>query len=130
MLHIPWGALSDRGNESYIVMISQMIEGFSMGVRISKLRGAITPTPRQQGVEELNSSPPSPYWSWARLLKRIFAVDMARCPVCQQGTLRIIAAITQGHVIKKILGHLQLGSEPPPIAPARQTAFAWAFSSP
>jgi hypothetical protein len=26
--------------------------------------------------------------------KRVFAIDMERCPVCQQGRLRIIAAIT------------------------------------
>ena len=35
---------------------------------------------------------------WARLLKRVFAIDMERCPVCQQGTLRIIAAITERDV--------------------------------
>ena len=69
----------------------------------SKLRSAIIPTPRQQGVEEPDASPPSPYWGWARLLKRVFAIDMARCPVCQQGTLRIIAATTEGSVIRKIL---------------------------
>ncbi len=57
-------------------------------------------------------------------------VLMARCPVCQQGTLRIIAAITEGSVIRKILRYLKLAVDPPPIAPARQTAFAWAASSP
>ncbi len=96
----------------------------------SKLRGAIIPTPRQQGVEEPDARPPSPYWGWARLLKRVFAIDMARCPVCQQGTLRIIAAMTEGSVIRKILRHLKLAVDPPPIAPARQTAFTWAASSP
>jgi hypothetical protein len=70
----------------------------------------------------------SPRWSWARLLKRVFALDMARCPFCQQGTLRIIAAITQDAVIRKILQHLKIAADPPPIAPARarQDAFAWA----
>ena len=55
----------------------------------------------------------SPRWSWARLLKRVFALDMARCSFCQQGTLRIIAAITQGAVIRKILQHLKLSADPP-----------------
>jgi hypothetical protein len=96
----------------------------------SKLRGAITPTPRQQGVEEPEASSPSPHWSWARLLKRVFAIDLERCPACQQGTLRIIAAITQGSVIRKILQHLKLAVDPPPIASARQAAFAWGPSSP
>jgi hypothetical protein len=55
---------------------------------------------------------------------------MERCPVCQQGTLRIIAAITEVRVIQKILRHLKLAADPPPIAPAQQAAFAWEFSSP
>ena len=91
----------------------------------SKLRGAITPTPRQQGKDEPAGRSPSPYWRWARLLKRVFAIDMARCPVCQQGTLRIIAAITEVRVIRTILRHLKLAVAPPPLAPAQQAAFAW-----
>jgi hypothetical protein len=69
----------------------------------------------------------SPCWDWARLLKRVFALDMARCPFCQQGTLRIIAAMTQGEVIRKILQPLKLSADPPPITAARvrQEAFAW-----
>ena len=69
----------------------------------SRLRGAITPTPRQQGVEGPEASSAAPHWSWARLLKRVFALDLATCPFCHQGTLRIIAAMTQGEVIRKIL---------------------------
>jgi hypothetical protein len=93
----------------------------------SHLRGAIIPTPRQQGVEDEETDTGTSHWSWARLLKRVFALDMARCPFCQQGSLRIIAAITHGEVIQKILRHLKLAVDPPPIAPARvrQEAFAW-----
>jgi len=93
----------------------------------SHLRGAIIPTPRQQGMADEALDTGSPRWSWARLLKRVFALDMARCPFCQQGTLRIIAAMTHGEVIRKILRHLKLAVDPPPIAPARvrQDAFAW-----
>ena len=93
----------------------------------SSLRGAIILTPRQQGLDEEATDTGSPRWSWARLLKRVFALDMARCPWCQRGTLRIIAAITHGEVIRKILQHLKLSADPPPIAPARvrQEAFAW-----
>jgi hypothetical protein len=79
----------------------------------SHLRGAIIPTPRQQGVEQQEDSTASPRWSWARLLKRVFAVDMARCPWCQRGVLRIIAAITQGEAIRQILRHLKLSADPP-----------------
>jgi Putative transposase len=85
----------------------------------SHLRGAILPTPRQQGLDGPEACPTSPRWSWARLLQRVFDVDMARCPFCHQGTLRIIAVITQGEVIRKILRHLKRAADPPPIAPAR-----------
>ncbi len=94
----------------------------------SQLRRLITPTPRQQGMEAPEASSASPRWGWARLLKRVFAFDMERCPACGRGTLRIIAAITQTEVIRKILRHLKLATDPPPIAPARacQATFAWA----
>jgi hypothetical protein len=85
----------------------------------SSLHRAIIPTPRQQGVDEEETDTGSSRWSWARLLKRVFALDMARCPWCQRGALRIIAAITHGEVIRKILRHLKLAADPPPIALAR-----------
>ena len=93
----------------------------------SRRRGAITPTPRQQGVEGPEASSAAPHWSWARLLKRVFALDMATCPFCRQGSLRIIAAITQAEVLRKMLRHLKLAADPPPIAPARarQATFDW-----
>jgi hypothetical protein len=92
----------------------------------SQLRRLITPTPRQQGAEAPAASA-SPHWSWARLLKRVFAFDMERCPACGRGTLQIIAAITHAEVIRKILRHLKLATDLLPIAPARafQDRFAW-----
>ncbi len=85
----------------------------------SALREAIIPTPRQQGVDGEETQRGTPYWPWARLLKRVFALEMGTCPFCQRGVLRIIAVITQGEVISKILRHLKLSADPPPIAPAR-----------
>ncbi len=95
-------------------------------------RGAITPTPRQQGVEKPEASHAAPHGSWARLLKRVLALAMATCPFCRQGALRIIAAITQAEVIRTILRHLKLSVDPPPIAPARsrQAAFDRVASCP
>ena len=43
--------------------------------------------------------------SWARLLKRVFALDLEHCPNCG-GELRIIAAILDQPVIEKIPTHL------------------------
>jgi hypothetical protein len=85
----------------------------------SALREAIRPTPRQQGMDGEETQRSSPYWPWARLLKRVFALEMAMCPFCQRGVLRLIAVITQGEVIRKILRHLKRSADPPPIAPAR-----------
>ena len=73
----------------------------------------------------------TPYWSWARLLGRVFDLAMATCLFCLRGSLRIIAAITQEAVITRILRHLQLAAVPPPITPARsrQETFDWVASS-
>jgi hypothetical protein len=55
---------------------------------------------------------------WARLLKRVFNIDVETCPRCQ-GRVRIIAAIEDPPVIKKILGHLGFPTSAPWIHPAR-----------
>jgi hypothetical protein len=83
-------------------------------------------------VETPKASSASPRWGWARLLKRVFAFDMERCPACGRGTLRIIAAITHADVIRKILCPLTLVAEPPPVTPARacHATFAWTSPSP
>ena len=93
----------------------------------SQLRGAIIPTPRQQGVDEDDTDTGTPRWSWARLLGRVFDLAMDTCPLCRHGSLRIMAAITQEAVITWILRHLKLAAVPPPIAPARsrQETFDW-----
>jgi hypothetical protein len=93
----------------------------------SKMRAAIIPTLRQQGVNGKETETGTPSWHWARLLGRVFDLAMATCPFCQRGSLRIIAAITQESVITRILRHLQLASVPPPIAPARLRQEIFAF---
>ena len=93
----------------------------------SQLRGAIILTPRQQGGDGREASVGTPCWSWARLLKRVFDLDLSTCPLCRRGSLRIIAAIAHEAVITRILRHLKLAAVPPPIAPARarQETFDW-----
>jgi hypothetical protein len=58
---------------------------------------------------------------WARLLKRVFDLDLEHCPQCG-GAFRIIAAIEEPAVIVKILTHLGLQARAPPRAPARRPA--------
>src|SRR5262245_60470645 len=93
----------------------------------SQLRGSVIRTPRQQGVDGEEQKMGTPYWTWARLLGRVFHLEMATCPFCQRGALRIIAVITQDEVINQILRHLKLSADPPPIAPARSChqTFDW-----
>ena len=59
--------------------------------------------------------------SWARLLKRVLALDLEHCPNCG-GELKIIAAILEAPVIERILTHLGLQARAPPRAPARGQA--------
>jgi hypothetical protein len=44
---------------------------------------------------------------WARLLKRVFDLDLEHCPQCG-GEFKIIAAIEEPAVIVRILTHLGL----------------------
>jgi len=58
--------------------------------------------------------------SWARLLKRVFDIDMQHCPTCGGGEFKIIAAILERPVVEKILTHQGLDPQPPPSGRARE----------
>jgi len=55
---------------------------------------------------------------WAKLLARVFNIDVETCIKCG-GKMKIIAAIEDPKVIKKILEHLRLPTKLPPLQPAR-----------
>ncbi len=59
--------------------------------------------------------------SWAKLLKRVFELDLEHCPNCG-GEPKIVAAILEQRVIEEILTHLRLQARAPPRAPARGQA--------
>jgi hypothetical protein len=63
----------------------------------SRLRAAIIPTPRQQGMDGEDTKTGTPYWHWARLLGRVFDLDMATClsPLCGRREARRRTAPTQ-----------------------------------
>ncbi len=86
-------------------------------------RSDIVPEPPAQDEEgaepmEEGRGPSGRYISWARLLKRVFDIDVTTCPNCG-GQLKMIAAIEDPPVIQKILTHLGLPPHPPPRSPAR-----------
>ena len=50
--------------------------------------------------------------SWARLLKRVFAIDVSRCPRCGSD-LEIVAAVLDPKQIARYLGHMGMATAPP-----------------
>ena len=56
---------------------------------------------------------------WARLLARVFQMDVMTCDACG-GPMKVIAALTEPDAIRKYLDHVGLPSPAPPISPARQ----------
>jgi len=59
-----------------------------------------------------------PRVDWATLLRRSLSVDVLECPKCH-GRLRVVAVITEREPVQRILAHLGLPTESPPVARAR-----------
>jgi hypothetical protein len=75
--------------------------------------------PQKRGEDAAHPAHEAPArMSWARLLKRVFDIDLEYCPQCG-GDFKIIAAIEEPAVIVKILMHLGLPARAPPRTPAR-----------
>jgi hypothetical protein len=55
---------------------------------------------------------------WASLLRRSLDVDVLQCPKCQ-GRLRVLAVITEREPVRRILAHLGVPTDAPPLARAR-----------
>ena len=95
----------------------------------AKLRALVVPQEVPQGPEPAaQAAQPAEYkancahhrpvlLSWAKLLKRVFELDLEHCPNCG-GELKIIAAILEQQVIEQILTHLGLQARAPPRSPA------------
>ncbi|CAN96460.1 hypothetical protein predicted by Glimmer/Critica [Sorangium cellulosum So ce56] len=60
----------------------------------------------------------SRYVEWAVLMKRSFGFDALRCPRCER-RMRVLSTITDSAVVRRILDHLNLPSQPRTAAPAR-----------
>jgi hypothetical protein len=55
---------------------------------------------------------------WAALLARVWEIEVLRCPRCD-GRMRVIAALSERSVVKKVLSHLELPTTLPQPAAAR-----------
>ena len=56
--------------------------------------------------------------TWAELLERAFEIDVLTCPWCA-GKRKLIALVTDGAVVRRILEHLGLPTADTVLAPAR-----------
>lgn len=94
-----------------------------------KYRKMIVPEPKAEAqvpevvtpetmLEKLSDKKKKKRISWAKLLKRIFNIDIETCPHCGE-KVKIIAAIEDPKVIKKILDHVGIPSKPPSPWPVR-----------
>jgi hypothetical protein len=87
-------------------------------------RGATTPAGAAPEVD-LHGRPPDRAtrrrYRWAELLQRVFEIDALRCPRCDS-TLRLIAAIEDPAVARRILECLKLPARAPPVEPASWAA--------
>ena len=89
----------------------------------AKLRSKVVPVPAQRTTvgegDCKHAHSASVRMTWARLLKRVFDIDIERCTNCG-GKLKIIAVIEEPDVIERVLTHLGLCAQPPPRARARR----------
>ena len=89
----------------------------------AKLRSQIIPAPAENATghaaDHVHALHSPARMSWARLLKRVFDIDIEHCPNCG-GSLKIIAAIEEPPVIVRILAHLGLPTRAPPRSPAQR----------
>jgi len=106
----------------------------------AKLRAQVVPQEPEPPAQAAQAAPPAACeatcahhrpvrLSWAKLLKRVFEIDLEHCPN-RGGQLKIIAAIMEQPVIEKILTHLGLPARAPPRAPARRSQLQAASAPP
>ena len=101
--------------------------GASIGVENADARTERHPTAPAGPAPEvgLHGHPPDRAtrrrYRWAELLQRVFEIDALRCPRCDS-TLRLIAAVEDPAVARRILECLKLPARSPPVEPASWVA--------
>ena len=64
--------------------------------------------------------------TWAKMLKRVFNVDVETCSHCG-GKTKIIGPVLERSAIRKILFHIGADPDPPGISPARYEQYVCGF---
>jgi hypothetical protein len=79
------------------------------------------PTPAAPSdASRVRKSPRRPWHPWAELMRRVYQVDVLRCPWCF-GKRKLLTFLTNPAVIRKILAWLHLPMDPPTLVPARDS---------
>jgi hypothetical protein len=80
-------------------------------------RRLVVPAPPPAPADDAETTPSRPRASmtWTQRLRRVFAIDLSRCPRCG-APLRVLAVITDPRVIAAILAHIETRAAraPPP----------------
>lgn len=95
------------------------------GLWAAHAKGRDEVTPKSEETEKNNEDASSENckhktkrYKWARLLARVFAVDVLQCPKCK-GQMQRVAFITEPLAIRKILKSVGLPADSPQPAPSR-----------
>jgi hypothetical protein len=109
------------------------------GADAAQAQGAASsPAPAPEGREPDEGAPSASTASrgasprryrWADLLQRVFAIDALRCPRCGS-TLRLVAAIEDPAIARRILECMELPARAPPLAAAPDLDEAAPFAEP
>jgi Putative transposase len=79
----------------------------------ARWRAAIVPPPVADGARADAGGRSPRRWPWARLLHRVFAIEVLVCERCGSPR-RILGAVTDPHAVRRLLAALGLAAEPPP----------------
>jgi Putative transposase len=79
----------------------------------SRWRAAIVPKAAAEAARADAEAGVPRRWPWARLLQRVFGVEVLVCDRCG-GRRRILGAVTEPHAVRRLLAALGLAAEPPP----------------
>jgi len=103
--------------------------GHRAGIVPLPTSAVLRPRPIEPGPAAVDARDPLPAFvpsvaprpnrmAWADLLQRVFEVDALRCPACG-GRMRILSAITEPDVARRILECLDMPSRAPPLGAPR-----------
>jgi len=125
------------GSEKIILSPTELIEKLVAVIpepraNLTRYGGVFAPahamrsaTIRNPGVRKGYTTQPGPdgkklvkFTAWARLLARVFQVDIGHCPECN-GEMRIMAAVVDPLQVDRYLRHVGVDPNPPTIHPAK-----------